>query len=117
MDDTRPIPGQPLYNPHSGQTELETQLLESTDPALLRLHLRRLSADVAKLLDREARRVAPPEPDEPGEPTALEKRVVHLEARDRARHLGTLVVAACLVAWAGACTALTAGSFVWAVTR
>lgn len=121
MDDTRPIPGhgrsgdtRPLYNPRSGQTELETQLLEHTDPALLRLHLRRLQGMVDKLVDRET-----------AEPTGhadlvwalqqLELRIAAGEQWGRTRDLGALVVAAGVVAWTGAWTAVVA-AVAWTVT-
>lgn len=116
--DTRPLGG-PLYNPRSGHTEHPTELVESTDPALLRLHLRRLAEQVDTLVDREARRVAEPAPhaDLLWAVRELERRVTAGEQWGRTRDRGALVVAACVVAWTGLCTALAAGAFVWAVTQ
>lgn len=122
MDDTRPIPGhgdtRPLFNPHSGQTEQPTELLEHTDPALLRLHLRRLQEMVDKLVDRETRRA--------GELAGgadllwaveqLEQRIAAAERWGHTRDLGALVVAAGVVAWTGAWTALVA-ALAWMVTQ
>ncbi len=108
----------PLFNPHSGRTEQPTELIENTDPALLRLHLRRLQGMVDKLVDREASR-------ETAEPTGhadlvwalqqLELRIAATERWGRTRDLGALVVAAGVVAWTGAWTAVVA-AVAWTVT-
>lgn len=117
MDDTRPIPGQqpPLYNPHGGRTEQPTELLEHTDPALLRLHLRRLQGMVDKLVDRETAEPAG-SADLLWAVEQLEHRIAAAERWSHTRDLGALVVAAGVVAWTGAWTALVA-ALAWMVTQ
>lgn len=92
----------PLYNPHSGQTELETQLIENTDPALLRLHLRRLQEMVDKLVDRQAG----PAPATADRVWALEQQLAVERWRGRRRDVAALVLGSALVGWTAVVTAI-----------
>ncbi len=92
----------PLYNPHSGQTELETQLIESTDPALLRLHLRRLSALVDGLVARQAG----PALASADELWAVRQQLAMERLHGRRRDVAALVLGSALVGWTAVITAI-----------
>ena len=87
---------------HDGQSELETQLAEITDPALLRLHLRRLSA----LVDGLVARAAGPAPASTDVAWALEQRIARLERHERQRDLAALVLGGAMVGWTAMITAI-----------
>lgn len=87
---------------HDGRSEFPTEHGDITDPALLRLQLRRLSA----LVDGIVARQAGPAPATADRVWALEQQLAVERWRGRRRDVAALVLGSALVGWTAVVTAI-----------